>query len=111
MQHNHIELLMRKGKKRSSKPTASTSRRLNVVVRSPPLYSRGGPKWRDNYPEGLEHPVAPNCLEPPPPSNNQSKCLEDCKDNKTLGNNLIEKETKISRNGSTFKSSDHLRQI
>jgi len=28
---------------------ALTSRRLNVVVRSPPLYPRGGPKWRDNY--------------------------------------------------------------
>jgi len=40
--------------------SAPTSRRLNVVVRSPPLYSRGGPKWRDNYPEGPDHPVAPN---------------------------------------------------
>jgi len=29
-----------------------TSRHLNVVVRSLPLYPRGGPKWRDNYPEG-----------------------------------------------------------
>jgi len=35
-----------------------TSRRLNVVVGSPFLYSRGGPKWRDNYPEGPDHPVA-----------------------------------------------------
>jgi len=36
------------------------SRRLNVVVRSPPLYPRGG---RDNFPEGLDHPVALNRLE------------------------------------------------
>jgi len=36
-----------------------TSFRLNVVVRSPPLYLRGGPKWRDNYPDGPDHPVAP----------------------------------------------------
>jgi len=43
--------------------TAPTSRRLNVVVRSPPLYPRGGPKWRDNYHEGPDHPVAPNRLE------------------------------------------------
>jgi len=35
-----------------------TSRRLNVVVRSPSLYPRGGPKWRYNYPDG-EHPVVP----------------------------------------------------
>jgi len=42
---------------------APTPRRLNVVVRSPPLYPRGGPKWRDNYPEGPDHPVAPNRLE------------------------------------------------
>jgi len=41
---------------------APTSRRLNVVVRSPPLFSRGGPKWRDNYPEGPDYPVAPNHL-------------------------------------------------
>jgi len=27
----------------------ATSRRLNVVVRSP-LYPRSGSKWRDNYP-------------------------------------------------------------
>jgi len=39
--------------------TAPTSRRLNVVVRSPPLYPRGGPKWRDNYPEESNHLVAP----------------------------------------------------
>jgi len=37
-------------------------RHLNVVVWSPPLYSRGGTKWQDNYPEGLGHPVTPNCL-------------------------------------------------
>jgi len=42
---------------------ALTFRRLNVVVRSLPLYSKGGPKWRENYPEGHDHPVAPNCLE------------------------------------------------
>jgi len=42
--------------------TAPTSRRLNVVVRSSPLYARGWPKWRDNYPEGPSHPVAPNRL-------------------------------------------------
>jgi len=36
-----------------------TSRHLNVVVRSPPLYPWGGPKWLDNYPEGPDHPVAP----------------------------------------------------
>jgi len=40
-----------------------TSRRLNVVVWSPPLYSRVGPKWRDNYPDGPDHLVAPNRLE------------------------------------------------
>jgi len=40
--------------------TVPTSRRLNVVVRSLPLYPRGGPKWRDNYPEGPDHPVALN---------------------------------------------------
>jgi len=39
------------------------SRRLNVVVRYPPLYPRCGPKWRENYPEGPDHPVAPNRLE------------------------------------------------
>jgi len=43
--------------------SAPTPRRLNGVVRSPPLYQRGGPKWRDNYPEGPGHPVAPNRLE------------------------------------------------
>jgi len=42
---------------------ALTSRRLNVVVRPPPLCPRGGPKWRDNYPKGPDHPVAPNRLE------------------------------------------------
>jgi len=42
---------------------APTSGRLNVVVRFPPLYSRGGPKWRNNYPEGPDHPVDPNRLE------------------------------------------------
>jgi len=31
-----------------------------------PLYPRGGPKRRDNYPEGLDHPVAPNRLESEP---------------------------------------------
>jgi len=30
--------------------------RLNVVVRSPPLYPSGGPKWRDNYPEWFVRP-------------------------------------------------------
>jgi len=30
-----------------------------VVVRSPPIYPRGGPKWRDNYSEEPDHPVAP----------------------------------------------------
>jgi len=44
-------------------PAAPTSRRFNVVVWSPPLNPRGGPKWRDNYPEGPDHPVAPNHLE------------------------------------------------
>jgi len=34
----------------------------NVMVRFPPLYPRGGPKWRNNYPEGPDHPVAPNRL-------------------------------------------------
>jgi len=43
--------------------TAPTSCRLNVVVRFPPLYLRGGPKWRDNYPEAPDHPVASNRLE------------------------------------------------
>jgi len=38
---------------------APKSRRLNVVVRSLPLYPRGGPKWRDNYSDGPDHPVAP----------------------------------------------------
>jgi len=42
---------------------APTSHRLNVVVRSPLLYPRGEPKWRDNYPEGPDHPVATNRLE------------------------------------------------
>jgi len=32
--------------------SAPTSRLLNVLVRSPLLYPRGGPKWRDNYPRG-----------------------------------------------------------
>jgi len=44
----------------TSENAAPTSRRLNVVVLSPPLYPRGRPKWRDNYPcEGPDHPVAP----------------------------------------------------
>jgi len=44
--------------------TALTSRRLNVVVlRSQPLYPKGGPKRRDNYPEEPDQPVAPNRLE------------------------------------------------
>jgi len=47
---------------RGNRSFAPTSRRLNVVVRSPPLYLRGGPKWRDNYPEGPDHPIAPNRL-------------------------------------------------
>jgi len=36
-----------------------TSRRLNVVVQSPPLYPRDGLKWRENYLEGPDHPVNP----------------------------------------------------
>jgi len=40
--------------------SAPTIRCFNVVVRSPPLFSRGWPKWRDNYHEGPDHPVAPN---------------------------------------------------
>jgi len=43
--------------------TAPPSCRLNVVVRSLLLYSWGGPKWRDNYPEGPDHAVVPNRLE------------------------------------------------
>jgi len=39
-------------------PSAPMSRHLNVVVRFPPLYL-SGPKWRDNYPKGLDHLVAP----------------------------------------------------
>jgi len=35
-----------------ARSTAPTSRRLIAVVRSPSLYPRGGPKWRDNYPKG-----------------------------------------------------------
>jgi len=38
-------------------PMSPTSRRLNVVMRSPLHYPKGGPKWRDNYPEGPDHPV------------------------------------------------------
>jgi len=30
-------------------PTAPTTRRLKMVVRSPPLLPRGWPKWRDNF--------------------------------------------------------------
>jgi len=48
---------------KNGRNTAPTSCCLNVVVRSPPLYPRGGPKWRDNFPEGSDHPVAPNRLE------------------------------------------------
>jgi len=51
------------GHRRRLPYSAPTSRRLNVVVRFPPLYSRGRPKWRDNYPEGLDYPVASNRLE------------------------------------------------
>jgi len=55
---NHLQWL------EPEKSTASKSRRLNVVVvRSLPLYPRGGPKWQDNYPEGPNHPVVPNRLE------------------------------------------------
>jgi len=43
--------------------SAPTSRRLNVVVQFPHPLTRGGPKWRDNFPEGFDHPVAPNRLE------------------------------------------------
>jgi len=50
-------------RRKSSDARQSTSHRLNVVVRSPPLYPRGGPKWRDSYHEGPDHPVAPNRLE------------------------------------------------
>jgi len=39
---------------------APMSRRLNVVMRSLPLFPRGGPKWRDNYPEGPDHLVVLN---------------------------------------------------
>jgi len=37
---------------------------LNVVMQYPPLYPRGGPKWRDNYPKGPDYLVAPNHLLP-----------------------------------------------
>jgi len=39
-----------------------TSCCLNVVVRPRPL-TRGGPKWRDNYTEGSDHPVASTRLD------------------------------------------------
>jgi len=42
--------------------SAPTYRRLNVVVRFLSLYPRGGPKWRDNYPEGPDRLVALNRL-------------------------------------------------
>jgi len=61
---------------RSPGATAPTSRRLSVVVRSSPLYPRGGPKWRDNYHEEADHQVAPNRLEvtcrPHPPKESVS---------------------------------------
>jgi len=47
------------GQRLKMEDAAPTSRRLNVVVRSPPLYPRRGPKWRDNYPDGPDHSVAP----------------------------------------------------
>jgi len=43
-------------------PICTNISRLNVVVQSPPLYPRGEPKWRNNYPEGPDHPVSPNRL-------------------------------------------------
>jgi len=48
---------VKKARRRGSDAGQSRSRRLKVVVQSPPLYSRDGPKWRDNYPEGPDHPV------------------------------------------------------
>jgi len=42
--------------------TAPMSRRL-VVVQSPLLFSSSGPKWRGNFPEGSDHPVASHRLE------------------------------------------------
>jgi len=48
---------------RGQKFAAPTSCRFNVMMRSLSLYPRGGPKWRDNYPEGPHHPVNPNRLE------------------------------------------------
>jgi len=36
---------------------APTSCRLNVMVRYPPLYPRGGPKWGDHYPEESDRPL------------------------------------------------------
>jgi len=53
---------------RSGAETAPTSRRLNVVMWSPPFYLKSEPKWRDNYPEGTDHPVALNRLESMKPS-------------------------------------------
>jgi len=46
-----------------TKKAAPTFHHLNLVVWSTPLYSRGGPKWWDNYPEGPDHVVVPNRLE------------------------------------------------
>jgi len=41
----------------------SPPQRGGAVPGSPPLFSTGGPKWQDNYPERPDHPVAPNRLE------------------------------------------------
>jgi len=41
-------------------PRKPKSHRLNVVVRSTPPLTRGGPKWRDNFSEGSDHPVNSN---------------------------------------------------
>jgi len=62
-QRSKMEEVVPKMARRRGSNSAPTSCRLNVVVRSPPIYSRGGPKWRDNYPDGPDHPVAPNRLE------------------------------------------------
>jgi len=39
---------------------AETFRRLNVVVRFPAPLAKGERKWRDNIPEGSDHPVTLN---------------------------------------------------
>jgi len=49
---------------------------LNVVVRSPPLYPRGGLKWRDNYPEGPYHPVVGKIAWSPSYTDEELKTLQ-----------------------------------